>query len=61
MLTIGVKINKVAEILKIKNPEIRKNSEESHPCYTQRSYFTSETSELSTATGIMKQIYLCYL
>ena len=32
MLRIGLKLNKVTEILKIKNPEIRKNPEESHPC-----------------------------
>ena len=31
MLRIGLKLNKVAEVLKIKNPEIRKNPEESHP------------------------------
>ena len=30
MLSIGLKLNEVAEILKIKNPEIRKNPEEYH-------------------------------
>ena len=32
MLRIGLKLNKVTENLKTKNPEIRKNPEESHPC-----------------------------
>ena len=30
MLRIGLKLNKVAEVLKIKNPEIRKNILKNH-------------------------------